>query len=293
MEKIKAKAYAKLNLTLEVLGQRPDGYHEIRSVFHAVTLADELEFSPRDDGRIVLDTNDPHLPTDERNLAVKAASLLKQACQLDQDRGVTITLRKQIPVGAGLGGGSSDAASTLLSLKKLWNIDKVSIEDISIIGAGIGSDVPFFIRATTALVTGRGETIEPIAARQKYHFVLIHPGFGVSTAWAYKSLKKDLTNGSEYSKILASRCLNGDPPDQLAPLFYNDFEPTVIKAHPRIAEAKADLLAAGALGALMSGSGSSVFGIFPGPDASSSGWRRVQAKWPRSHAVASVGDTSE
>ena len=157
----------------------------------------------------------------------------------------------------------------------------------------MGSDIPFFIHAKTAVVTGRGDKIEALTVKRRYHFVVIYPGFGVSTAWAYKSLKKDLTNGREYSKILAFHCLNGEPPGKLASLFYNDFEPTVISAHPRIAEAKSDLVAAGALGALMSGSGSSVFGIFPGPDASISGWRRVQAKWPRSFAAASVGDDSE
>ena len=293
MDTIKAKAYAKLNLSLEILGQRPDGYHDICSVFHAVTLADELEFTLRGDGRIVLDANEPHLPTDERNLAVKAALLLKQEYRIDQKCGVTVNLRKQIPVGAGLGGGSSDAACSLLSLNRLWNNNKASVEELSSLGSQIGSDVPFFLAATTALVKGRGEVIEPLAVTQRYHFVIIYPGFGVSTAWAYKTFKKELTNGREYSKILASHCLNGEPPDRLAPLFHNDFEPTVIKAHPRIAEAKSDLLAAGALGALMSGSGSSVFGIFSGPDASLSGWRRVQAKWPRSFTAASVPDTSE
>ncbi|MCU0607641.1 MAG: 4-(cytidine 5'-diphospho)-2-C-methyl-D-erythritol kinase [Candidatus Edwardsbacteria bacterium] len=162
MEPITATATAKLNLTLEVLGRRPDGYHDIRSVFLAVTLADELEFAPRTDGRIVLDCNDPHLPVDEHNLVVKAALLLRTTSGLPTATGTSITVRKNIPVGAGLGGGSSDAASALLALNKLWGAN-ASRQDLAALGAQIGSDVPFFVLARAALVTGRGERIEPQA----------------------------------------------------------------------------------------------------------------------------------
>lgn len=293
MEKITVTAHAKLNLTLEILGKRPDGYHDLRSVFLAVSLADELEFALRDDGRIVLDSNDPHLPVDGRNLIVRAAQLLKDQYRLAPELGATITLRKNIPIGAGLGGGSSDAAAALSSLKELWGIAAASQEELASLGAQIGSDVPFFILARSALVTGRGDLIAPAAFPRPYHFVVVYPGFPVSTAWAYKMLRIDLTKRPEYSKILLSHCLNGDEPDKLAMLFHNDFEPTVIRAHPGIAQAKDSLLRAGAIGVLMSGSGSSVFGIFPGRDASLRALRQVQAVWPRSYAVASVPQTPE
>ncbi|MDI6740131.1 MAG: 4-(cytidine 5'-diphospho)-2-C-methyl-D-erythritol kinase [Candidatus Edwardsbacteria bacterium] len=288
MGTIKAKACAKINLTLEILGKRPDGYHDIRSLFLAVSLADELAFTPRGDGRIVLDADDPHLPVDRRNLIVKAAYLLKDEYSVPAGAGANIELRKNIPVGAGLGGGSSDAASALLSLKKLWDIDDASVDDLAAIGAKIGSDVPFFIRAKSALVTGRGEIIEPLDIRRIYHFVIAFPGFPVSTAWVYKNLKIDLTKRPEYSNILLSHCLNGEEPDKLATFFYNDFEPSVIRSHSRIADVKTDLLRSGALGTLMTGSGSSVFGIYPDQNAARSGLLQVRTAWPRSFAVCSV-----
>lgn len=292
MKSIVTSAPAKLNLTLEVLGQRPDGYHDIRSVFLAVTLADELELSARDDGRIVLDCNDPHLPADEHNLVVKAALLLKDARRLPATAGASITVRKNIPVGAGLGGGSSDAAGALLALNVLWETG-ASRGEIAELGARIGSDVPFFVLARAALVTGRGEHIEPQSFPRQYHFVVIYPGFPVSTAWAYRSLRSGLTNGTEYSKILLSHCLNGDGPERLAQFFHNDFEPTVTRQHPQIAQAKSDLAAAGACGALMSGSGSAVFGAFPDEAASLAGLRQIRQRWPRSYACASLRDPIE
>ncbi|MRR51737.1 MAG: 4-(cytidine 5'-diphospho)-2-C-methyl-D-erythritol kinase [Rhodocyclaceae bacterium] len=292
MRSITAIAPAKLNLTLEVLGKRPDGYHDIRSVFLAVTLADELEFAPRGDGRIVLDCNDPHLPVDERNLVVKAALLLRDACRLPAASGAGITVRKNVPVGAGLGGGSSDAATALLALNKLWGAG-ASRGEIAELGAQIGSDVPFFVLARAALVTGRGEHIEPQTFPHQHHFVVVYPGFPVSTAWAYRSLRSGLTNGPEYSKILLSHCLNGEGPERLAQFFHNDFEPTVVRQHPQIAQAKGDLAAAGALGVMMSGSGSAVFGIFPDAAAAQAGLRQTRQRWPRSYACASLRDPIE
>jgi 4-diphosphocytidyl-2-C-methyl-D-erythritol kinase len=293
MDSIMTKAHAKLNLTLEILGKRADGYHDRRSVFLAVSLADELEFTPRGDGRIVLDSNDPHLPADGRNLIVRAAQLLKQRYSLPSALGATITLKKNIPVGAGLGGGSSDAAATLMALSRLWGIADATPDELARLGAQAGSDVPFFILARSALVTGRGDLIVPAAFPRPYHFVVIYPGFPVSTAWAYKSLKIDLTKRPEYSKILLSHCLNGDEPDKLVPFFHNGLEPTVVRAHPGIAHAKDDLVRAGALGVMMSGSGSSAFGIFPGLEASRRALQQVHAAWPRSYAVSSATDAPE
>ncbi len=292
MNTISATAPAKLNLTLEVLGQRPDGYHEIRSVFLAVSLADELRFAPRGDGRIVLDCNDPHLPVDEHNLVVKAALLLRTTSGLPAATGASITVRKNIPVGAGLGGGSSDAAASLLALNRLWDAG-ASPDELARMGADVGSDVPFFILARSALVSGRGELIAPAAFPRPYHFVLVYPGFPVSTAWAYRALRLELTKRPEYSKMLLSRCLAGAPPDEIAGLLHNDFEPTVAARHPNVARAKQDLLRAGACGALMSGSGSAVFGIFPDRVSSLGALEAVRPSWPESHAAESAGPPPE
>jgi len=297
MQKIKINAYAKLNLTLKVLGQRPDGYHDIDSVFHTISLHDQLTISSRKDGRIILKCSDPSLPTDGSNLAYRAAVTLRElAIKKYPDKkllGVTIALKKNIPVGAGLGGGSSDAAAVLLGLKKLWKLDKISPAALKKAAASLGSDVPFFLSGGTAHVTGRGEKVRPVSCKKGYHFVLVYPGFPVSTAWAYKNFKKiknELTKGHKFSKMLLKSCGSGKPAVDISRFFINDLEPAVIPAHPSISKVKADLLKAGALSSMMSGSGSSVFGLFPGPGSAKSAYSKISQIWPRcflAHSVSS------
>ncbi|MBI4726864.1 4-(cytidine 5'-diphospho)-2-C-methyl-D-erythritol kinase [candidate division TA06 bacterium] len=290
LSSIRLKAYAKLNLHLEVLDKRPDGRHNLRSIFHLVSLCDELEFQPLENGRIVLTCNNGRLPVNEKNLVVKAARLLQEKVRssgsiaggLSQDDklpGARITLNKNIPVGAGLGGGSSDAASALLGLAGLWGME-ISDMELHRLALSLGSDVPFFLRGGTALVTGRGENIKPLDWGQIYHFVIVYPGFGVSTAWAYKNLKISLTKGSEFSKIIVSDSLSEPDPGQLTKLLLNDLEKAVMPSHLLIAEIKQRLVQQGALGALMSGSGSSVFGIFCDAEASRQAVSKLKPQWP-------------
>lgn len=311
---IKLKAYAKLNLHLEVLGKRPDGYHDLWSIFHLISLHDELEFEPLENGRIVLSCDNQHLPVNEKNLVVKAARLLqgylkgrvilrKTACLPSEESsvdpsacqaicptqgdhlhyaelpGAKITLTKNIPIGAGLGGGSSDAAAALLGLSKLWGMELSDLE-LHRLALELGSDVPYFLTGGTALVTGRGENIEPLTWKQDYHFVIVYPGFGVSTAWAYKNLKISLTKGLGFSKMTGNDLSLGPDPEQLAKSLGNDLEKAVIPSHPQIEQIKQQLVKSGALGALMSGSGSSVFGIFADSGSARQAALELKPQWP-------------
>ena len=288
MSAIEIRAHAKINLCLEITGKRPDGYHEINSVFHAVSLADTLELSSREDDRIVLHCDVPHIPVDGRNLVIKAALALRRAMGAGPQPGADIVLRKTIPAGAGLGGGASDAAATLRALCELWSVDQRVARELPAIAAAIGSDVPFFLSGGTCLVSGRGEIIEPLACPQQYHFIIVFPGFPVSTAWAYKMVKNELTKSAKFSKILSAFCLEGAFPATIAQLFYNDLEIAVIPSHPQIQAAKSQLTGLGAINALMSGSGSSVFGIFSDQESARTAFGTIKTVWPSSYLVSSV-----
>jgi len=282
------KAYAKLNLYLEVLGKRPDGYHDLWSIFHLISLCDELRFEHSESGRIALSCNNQHLPVNEKNLVVKAARLLQDQIPgpAGDKPGAKISLTKNIPVGAGLGGGSSDAAAALLGLAELWGMELSPVE-LHRMALSLGSDVPFFLTGGTALVTGRGENIKTLDWRQTYHFVVVYPGFGVSTAWAYKNLKISLTKEPGFSKIPNYDVLLGPDPKPLSNLLYNDLEKAVVSPHPQIEQIRRQLVQSGALGALMSGSGSSVFGIFPDADTAGQTALKMKSQWPCSYYAVS------
>lgn len=295
MNKLTIKAYAKLNLTLKILSQRPDGYHDIDSVFHCISLHDELTLSPRRDDRIILKCSDPKLPVDESNLAYRAALTLRNLALIKHPGkktfGANISLKKNIPIGAGLGGGSSDAAAVLLGLKKLWRLVDLTPADLKKAAQSLGSDVPFFLKGSTAHVTGRGEKVRIRKCPGKYHFVLVYPGFPVSTAWAYKNHKKiknRLTKGHGFSKMLLEFCGSGKSAIDISRYLINDLEPAVVPRHPRISKVKADLLKSGALGSMMSGSGSSVFGLFSDADSAGRGYSKISNIWPGSFLAHSV-----
>ncbi|MHC4593294.1 MAG: 4-(cytidine 5'-diphospho)-2-C-methyl-D-erythritol kinase, partial [Planctomycetota bacterium] len=163
---LKVRAPSKINLYLEVLGQRPDGFHEIRTVMQAVSLCDELSFSARSDGQVVLSCSSPDLPLDDRNLIVRAARLLKG--RYGTERGASVELHKRIPVGGGLGGGSADCAVTLLALNRLWGLG-APLDELAETATELGSDVPFFLWGGTALCEGRGERVSPLPCLQPMH----------------------------------------------------------------------------------------------------------------------------
>lgn len=250
-------SFAKINLYLRILGKRDDNFHELCTVFQTVSLCDFLTFEPADE--IVLTCDAAEIPLDETNLITKAARLLQQ--KFDVKNGAKINLEKHIPAPGGLGGGSSNAAVTLLGLSKLWNL-RVNFNEIREIGATLGADVPFFFYGGTALGSGRGTEILPLADFTAKHLLIVAPNVTVSTEEAFARLNApNLTNSG--SKSILKICRNEAETAYLQQSkLKNDFEKTIFEAEPEIAQAKAELLELGATGALMSGSGASVFAIF-------------------------------
>jgi 4-diphosphocytidyl-2-C-methyl-D-erythritol kinase len=247
------RAAAKVNLTLEVLGKRADGYHEIATVMQAVDLSDRITLDDADD--LELRSDSASVPTDASNLAWRAVIALREAAGIE--RGVHIALDKRIPVAAGLGGGSSDAAGVLLGLNRLWRLSW-PLERLDEVAATLGSDVPFFLRGGAALASGRGEKVEPLTGRSMA-LVLVNPKFPSSTAEMYRRLTPAM-----YSDGAATRALAGAlrrSPARVATSLYNGMEAAAAAVFPQIVQMRAALLAAGALGALMSGSGPTVFGV--------------------------------
>lgn len=248
---------AKINLFLHILGKRPDGYHELSSLMCCVTLYDILLI---DTGfkNISVSCTDPEIPTDEKNHAYRAADLFLK--KLDKKDGVRIHINKNIPAGAGLGGGSSNAAAVLSGLNKLFG-NPFTLSEIMKMGLEIGADVPFFLFKKPALATGIGDNLEEYPVKIPYKILIIYPGFGVSTKDVYNNLNLRLTNCKK--KLKSSPFEREFDPELLC----NDLESVTASRHPEINEVKEALFIMGAKGALMSGSGSSVFGLFPDYDS--------------------------
>lgn len=256
-------AYAKINLTLDILGVKADGYHELQSVMQTISLHDIITIKPGNQG-IYIVCSDPAIPVDSRNLAYRAAEHFCFAAGIPPE--FEIILEKYIPNQAGLGGGSSDAAAVLIMLNKMYD-EPLAQNVLNSVSARIGSDVPFFIRGGTASIGGRGECIEALPDIPRYHLVIVKPRFGISTAWAYKRL--DEMRGIGIAEMRAvthtdrlAECIKTGDWDQLPCLIANDLEQPSIDRHPEIDGIKNRMLQLGAKGALMCGSGSAVFGIF-------------------------------
>jgi len=253
----KVKAFAKINLGLQVLGKRPDGFHDINTVFARTSFYDELSFSLSDSlsVRCSVDLGIPQ----ESNLVYLAADMLRNHAN-NPSIGADIFISKNIPSGAGLGGGSSDAAEALITLRELWDI-KISDEELSNIALSLGSDVPYFLHSGTAIGLGQGEQLEYFDYTLPYTTVLIFPGIHVSTSTAYQSLNRE---NKDYQLIDFRDILlkSMDNKRILKENIINDFEEPVFKSHPELAVIKQKLYAGGAVLSLMSGSGSTIFGLF-------------------------------
>ncbi len=252
-------APAKINWLLNVFGKRDDGYHDILSLVQRVTLSDSLVFERSDTLEVV--TEAPIPPGD--NLVYRAMVLLHE--RMGKGGGARITLRKEIPMAAGLGGGSSDAATTLMGLNLLWNLG-LSTRELSQIGETLGSDIPFFFRGPISIIRGRGEIVSPARVEKSHTLLLIKPHIGISTAWAYAELDRTaagriLTKKDNNIKLFCLALERGDFP-LLSSLAKNDFEPVVIRRYPVIGEIKERLLERGALFSAMSGSGPTLYGVF-------------------------------
>ncbi len=249
------KAYAKINLGLRVLKKREDGFHDIETIFHRINLFDELTIEPSETS-ISITSNNQTLPTDEKNLCWKAVELLRT--EVGTTRGAAVYLNKKIPLGSGLGGGSSDAAAVLTTLPALWNIP-IDASTLASVALNIGSDIPYFLHNKSAYAEGRGERLNFVRVSLPYSVLVVTPNIHVSTAWAYSELSKERRLMPRRTKFYdGATCTVAAIPS----LMENDFEPVVFDAHPEIAELKQEILSHGAVYALLSGSGSSVFGLF-------------------------------
>jgi len=263
MRSVSLPSFAKINLDLRVLGTRPDGYHDLKTVFQSLALFDNVTVTARR-GPLAVTCDEPDIPTDQRNLVWKAASLLHRVATGKQSApaGIAIDLRKRVPSEAGLGGGSSNAAMTLLALNKLWKLD-LDLASLTRIGARLGADVPYFLVGGTALGLGRGDDIYPLADMPPVHVVILRPGFGVATNDAYTWFDEELRRAA---KEPAPRVVPPGWPAWSTTL-RNDLEIPVVRHHPAIGRIKQSLVDAGAAFAAMSGSGSAVFGLFERADA--------------------------
>lgn len=250
-------SYAKVNLYLRVLGKREDGYHDIFTIFQTVSLHDELKFE--DAVSLELKCDDPDVPSGEKNLIIRAADGLK--AEFGVCKGAKITLMKNIPMGGGLGGGSSNAAATLVGLTRLWELD-ANIGRLKRIGATLGSDVPFFLEGGTAAAFGRGTEVETIADFHSDFLLIVTPDVHLSTAAAYASVNAQNLTNEETNRILRVCRLEAGSSDFFLEKARNDFEETVFTEHPEIARVKRTLIGSNARLVLMSGSGASVFAIF-------------------------------
>jgi 4-diphosphocytidyl-2-C-methyl-D-erythritol kinase len=257
---IRILAPAKVNLTLRVLGKRQDGYHDLESLVQKISLYDRITIEYKAEPGIRLTCTDPSLPTGPDNLAHRAALLLTENSGIS-DKGITIHLEKGIPNGAGLGGGSSDAAAVLMGINSFFKLSRTRAQ-LAELAQEIGSDVPLFLYPSPSVISGRGERVEPSPVLINAFFVLVFPGFGVSTKWAYSNFR--LTKAPDkYTISGLYRTTRGAlPPEQWRDLLVNDLEEAVTIRHPEIGRCREELLRVGADASLMSGSGSAVFGLF-------------------------------
>ena len=267
-EQLRLESPAKLNLRLEILRKREDGYHELRTVFQKIDLRDTIRFSLKEKRGISIVTDHPDLPVGKSNLVYRAAqSILERS---DYGGGVFIEIKKRIPLGAGLGGGGSNAAATLRALNQLLKVD-LSQKDLLEMGLRIGADVPFFFLKGGAIGSGIGERLKEIELPDLW-YVLIYPNFQVSTAWAYQHFV--LTKRQFHINLQGFL----RSPEGIPHILWNDLEQVVSRQHPQIAIMKKLLLDTGALGTLMTGSGPTVFGVFSDEESGLAAYRRVRKR---------------
>lgn len=275
---------AKINLCLRILGRRADGYHDLETVMLPLDFGDQITLQLAEKN-VTLECDDPRLPTDDTNLALRAAKRLVERCGVK--RGAKISLQKRTPLAAGLGGGSSNAAAVLKGLSQLWQVDAPP-DVLGELAARIGSDINFFLGGGAALCRGRGEQVEPIACKLSAAILLVNPGFGISTKWAYESWFR-----SERDRAKAAAGLTAKPPEAslllralaendlpgVSRCMFNSLEAPSIKKFPVLRLLKDAMRAGGATGALMSGSGATVFGLFANAKAAEDSARQIREEF--------------
>lgn len=276
---MKIRAPAKINLSLHVVGRRADGYHLLDTIMVPISLYDEIELrttgsASKERGAadlIEIRCDHPAVPLSKENIVYRAAELIMNKNKSRAAVPVSIHITKRIPIGAGLGGGSSDAAATLLGLNRLLKL-RLSLSQLEKMAVSLGADVPFFIRGRPARARGIGERLRPLPRLPHFWSVIVYPGFPVSTAWVYRNLRQKLTKPIVNTSIANSPKSFSD----LASLLENDLEAVTLKRYPKIALLKEKLLREGAVRVLMSGSGSSVFGIFASKATAFAAFQRLR-----------------
>ena len=257
MESVQVESYAKINIGLRITGKRSDGFHDIETLFQAVGLHDTITFSKTQQASINIHTSHKTLPLNSDNLMCRAFDLFRSRTGIKP--GLDIHIEKRIPMGGGLGGGSSNAAATLCAANTLWK-GTASPEELETMALELGSDVPFFLAGGTAIGKGRGEILSRAVIPSDWYCILVCPGIHISTKWAYSQVKFTLTNGKKITNFNA--LFSGTCPDQWKHTVCNDLEEPVFNSYPELKEIKKDLYKAGAFYASMSGSGSTVYGLF-------------------------------
>ncbi len=256
---VRLPAFAKINLCLHVIGRRPDGYHELRTIFQAISLCDTLELSRTSKPGIFLETTDATLTAGPENLVCRAIEAL--GCEIGFRGGIRARLEKRIPVARGLGGGSSDAAAALIGMLRLTK-KRLPLDKLMEIAAGLGADVPFFLFGGRALAVNRGDEIYPLDDLPKQTIVVVSPrNIGVSTKEAYQWISAELTKSAKTPSIWGFCALCWSRQSRVS----NDFEGPVFSRYPRLGEIRDGLLKRGAANAALAGSGSAVFGVFRNP----------------------------
>lgn len=262
MDSLKVKAYGKINLGLDVTGKRNDGYHEVKMVMQSVKIHDSIMLEKNTSGDIRITTNLGFIPTDKRNLVYKAAKLMKDEFGIEE--GIAIDLQKHIPVSAGMGGGSSDAAAILAAMNKMFKL-KLSLNELMKRGEQLGADVPFCLMKGTALAEGIGEKLTRLPPMPECCILIAKPGFSVSTRKVYEKLSLDeIHDHPDIDGIIDA--IEEEDIYELSSLMGNVLETVTIKDYPQIEDIKNAMIENGALNAMMSGSGPSVFGIFDEPE---------------------------
>ena len=255
---MRLRALAKINLGLDVVGKRDDGYHEVRMIMQTIQMYDVLEIEKKKEPGIVLTTNIPYVPTDERNLVYKAAKMLMDEFKIKD--GVNIYINKRIPIAGGMAGGSSDCATTLMGINQLFELG-LSKEELMERGVKLGADVPYCVLGGTAIARGIGEVLTPLPAPADCHVIIAKPPVSVSTAYVYGHIKPlEITKRPDI-EAMAQSIKDGDL-KKMASLIYNVMEDVTVVEYPIISEIKQVMLDNGALNSIMSGSGPTVFGLF-------------------------------
>ncbi len=261
MKNIEIESYAKVNLALDVLYKRPDNYHEINTIIQQISLKDIVKIENTNGKDIVIESNNDDLPLDSRNLVYKAWSEIKAKTGID--RGIKVKIYKEIPIAAGLAGGSSNAATMLRALNQLWDLN-LSDDELKKIGVSIGADVPYCLTGGTVHARGIGDILTRLKPFKEKHILLFNPGVQISTADVYSQLKPEESSRIDIKSIID--LIEKDDLIGLSVKMANIMEGVVIEKHPIIAQAKREMNDCGALGSLMSGSGATVFGLFNDPD---------------------------